>query len=176
MRVEISNEFGKELDSLADLVSFGVAPAILVYLSKLYLFGTTGMLIAFLLIFGGISRLARFNVINTSSYFLGLPIPVSAMLVSFIFIADINFSKYIFSYIVIILCILMISNIKYPSFKQLKIKKQKQIIVIFALFLIVFFANVFFDIKKLLILPPVFYILFGPFLETQKYKKYAKSN
>ncbi len=80
-----SSEFGVHIDSLSDVVSFGAAPAYLVYQMHLHTFGTAGILISsLLLIFGGL-RLARFNtqlVGYDKEYFVGLPIPASALTVA----------------------------------------------------------------------------------------------
>src|SRR5438128_3454293 len=84
------SDFGVELDSLADVITFGVAPAILVYKWALYELGFAGMAIAAVYAACGAIRLARFNVIahaesGTQRYFIGLPIPLAAgMLVSLV--------------------------------------------------------------------------------------------
>lgn len=80
-----SSEFGVQIDSLSDVVSFGAAPAYLVYQLHLHTLGTAGILISsLLLVFGGL-RLARFNaqlVGYDKEYFVGLPIPASALTVA----------------------------------------------------------------------------------------------
>ena len=155
-----TSEFGKELDSFADLISFGVAPAVMIYLSELYVFQTTGILISFLLVLGGMSRLARFNTINISNFFLGIPIDASGMLIASLFIAKVNLSPYMLSFVVIILTILMVSNIKYPSFKKYKSEKRKETILLFILFVLVCIGVAILNIHNLIIVPPDFYILF----------------
>ena len=163
-----TSEFGKELDSFADLVSFGVAPAVLIYLSELHVFGTTGLLISFLLILGGMSRLARFNVINISNYFLGIPIDASGLAVASLAISKIHLNPNIIACIVITLAFLMVCNIKYPSFKKIKREKRKKIIYLTLLFAISCIIMAVVDIEKLIIIPPAFYIIFGPILEIEK--------
>ncbi|MGI6648594.1 MAG: CDP-diacylglycerol--serine O-phosphatidyltransferase [Bacillota bacterium] len=82
-RLGVSSDFGKELDSLADLVSFGVAPAILAYASVLDEFmGHAGLVIALIFISCGAIRLARFNVINVSDHFVGVPITIAGGLMA----------------------------------------------------------------------------------------------
>src|SRR5712672_4723599 len=87
---QTQSEFGVELDSLADVVTFGVAPAILVYKWALYELGFLGMAIAAVYAACGAIRLARFNVLARSEagvqrFFVGLPIPLAAgMLVSLV--------------------------------------------------------------------------------------------
>jgi len=76
-----TSEFGKEYDSLADVISFGVAPAFLLYSFALRDLGRPAWFAAFLFVICGALRLARFNVITGSSdkrYFVGLPIPAGA--------------------------------------------------------------------------------------------------
>src|SRR5258708_27312103 len=76
-----TSEFGAELDSLADVVSFGVAPALLIYSWGFSSLPRVGWLVAFLFVVCGALRLARFNVQKTSvdgRYFVGLPIPAAA--------------------------------------------------------------------------------------------------
>ncbi len=78
---KVSGDFGKELDSLCDVVSFGVVPAIMAYVFLLKDFGLTGALVAAAFATCGAFRLARFNV-NASTvkgYFMGLPIPANAL-------------------------------------------------------------------------------------------------
>lgn len=77
-----TSEFGKEYDSLADVVTFGVAPAVLVYAWGLHVYGRLGMGIAFLFLVAVSLRLARFNVMSGKSdyrYFVGLPSPAGAL-------------------------------------------------------------------------------------------------
>lgn len=131
-----SSEFGVELDSLSDLVSFGVAPAFLVYQTYLYQFNGFGIVLSSLLmVFGGL-RLARFNVQLVGfdkSHFVGLPIPSSAITVaSFVLLYYQGsgfrepFSNYVIP-LVILLSLLMVSRIKYdtlPKFTSEGIKER----------------------------------------------------
>ena len=77
-KLDISSQFGKELDSLCDLVSFGVAPSLLVYSQVLdpYVY-SLGLVAAILYIVCGAFRLARFNVLNMSDSFMGIPITMA---------------------------------------------------------------------------------------------------
>jgi len=115
----ISSDFGKELDSLCDLVSFGVAPAILAYAFMLKDFGVAGYLIAAAFATCGALRLARFNV-NTSTvkgYFMGLPIPTAGCVVATFVMLGMKPSGCFFPLMVAVFAYLMISTIKYPDFK-----------------------------------------------------------
>jgi CDP-diacylglycerol--serine O-phosphatidyltransferase len=81
-KLAVSSDFGKQLDSLCDLVSFGVAPAILVYQVILHTY--LGLLIAVVFVLCGAVRLARFNVLNISTYFIGVPITFAGGLMGFL--------------------------------------------------------------------------------------------
>ncbi len=133
-----SSKLGVELDSLADLLSFGAAPAFLIFKIFLFNYNTLGIIISSLLVLAGGFRLARFNVQLVGfdkSFFKGLPIPSSGIaLASFILIyyepqfgrfAE-PYSKFIIP-IVILLSFLMVSTIKYdtlPKFTFQEIRKK----------------------------------------------------
>ncbi len=127
-----TSEFGVQLDSLADVVSFGVAPSVVLYLLTLYTFNPFGMLIAaFQLIFGAL-RLARFNVQLVGfvkDHFVGLSIPVSALtLMSFIlfFGPEAIQTNPTLQYVLLALTIcnglLMVSTIRYPVFPKISLR------------------------------------------------------
>ncbi len=127
--------FGVQYDSLADLVSFGVAPALLVYLWALkgLPYKQFGWVAAFLFVVCGALRLARFNVQTGSMdprYFNGLPIPAAAMMVatSIAFYFEIGTwapEKHIYILAMIyLLSFLMVSNIKYISFKKVELFRR----------------------------------------------------
>lgn len=88
--IKENSRFGAQIDSLADAVSFGVAPGILVYTAVLKPFGLYGLLLSFLPIAAGITRLARFNILQetpkTNRDFIGLPIPIAALIITSFFI------------------------------------------------------------------------------------------
>lgn len=116
---DASSEFGKELDSLCDLVSFGVAPAILAYLVALQEFGMLGMVAAALFATCGALRLARFNV-NTSTvkgYFMGLPIPAAGCVVATFVMLNVHIPPPVFLGVFFVIAYLMISAVHYPDFK-----------------------------------------------------------
>lgn len=123
-----TSRFGVEFDSLADLVSFGVAPAVLMYLWALKPLGRVGWLAAFLFVVCGALRLARFNVLVgtiSSEHFIGLPIPFGAwMLASTVIFRRHWFEKgsLLIAILVYVVAILMVSTIKYRSFKKVSIK------------------------------------------------------
>lgn len=131
-----SSQFGVEIDSLSDIVSFGVAPAFLVYHIYLRELDGLGILISSLLmIFGGI-RLARFNVQLVGfdkSHFTGLPIPASAITVCSFLLLTYNDTlgltgpgRDILPYLVIGLSLLMVSHVKYDTFPKMSKKGIKK--------------------------------------------------
>jgi len=125
--------FGAQYDSLADLVSFGVAPAVAAYLWALEPYGRFGWLAAFLFTVCGALRLARFNVQKGSidpSYFMGLPIPGAAFLIAATILLSSEFDLRMegaqpFLVMMYTLSFLMVSNIKYFSFKNLNFLRKK---------------------------------------------------
>lgn len=129
-----SSKFGVEYDSLADLVAFGLAPGLLIFTWALRPFGRYGWLAAFLYVVCGALRLARFNVQITtveSKRFNGLPIPAAAALVAttilmFFYLGHgEELTKHItVLFLVYVLAFLMISNVKYYSFKQLNLSQR----------------------------------------------------
>lgn len=143
-----TSRFGVEYDSLADLVAFGVAPALLMYMWALKPFGKLGWLAAFLYLVCGALRLARFNVqVNTveSKRFLGLPIPAAAGMVASCVLLFYFFGgsgeivrKVSILLLIYILAFLMVSNVRYYSFKDPElVKRQPFSILVLAIFLII---------------------------------------
>jgi CDP-diacylglycerol--serine O-phosphatidyltransferase len=137
--------FGMQYDSLADLAAFGVAPGLLVYLWALKPFGQFGWVAAFLYVVCGALRLARFNVQQGSMdprYFNGLPIPAAAMLIatSIAFYYEIGEwapERHIYILVMIyLLSFLMVSNIKYVSFKKLELFRRHPFQTLVALVLL----------------------------------------
>ncbi len=128
-----TSSFGVQYDSLADLVSFGVAPALLVYLWALKPFKQFGWVAAFLFVVCGALRLARFNVQTGSMdprYFNGFPIPAAAMVIAtaiafYYQIGEWAPEKHKYILVMIYgLSFLMVSNIKYFSFKKVELFKR----------------------------------------------------
>ena len=131
------SDFGAQYDSLADLVSFGVAPALLVYEWSLSDLGRIGWLAAFIFLACAALRLARFNTqvgISDKRYFQGLPSPAAAgVIASMIWLkfwkfeyfdfGIVSLSYYVGVGITIVCALLMVSNVRYYSFKELDSKK-----------------------------------------------------
>jgi len=133
--------FGREFDSLADIVSFGVAPALLVYQIVLRDFQKTGWLIAFFFLLCGGLRLARFNCTaaagdKTDRDFQGFPIPAAAGLIASLTLfmlwmqADertIGPWKFALPVLLLFLSFMMFSHVRYPSFKGFNWRTQRSI-------------------------------------------------
>jgi len=121
--LKADGEFGKELDSLADVVAFGTAPAILLYQMVLHQLGYYGMAIAIVFPMCGALRLARFNIIKTSGFFQGVPITAAGTFLSCLaFYTQQELTRepvlFLFPAVVLSLSYLMISTIPYPDFKK----------------------------------------------------------
>ncbi|WP_100372197.1 CDP-diacylglycerol--serine O-phosphatidyltransferase [Bacillus sp. FJAT-45037] len=109
-RFNATSEFGKQLDSLSDIVSFGVAPAILIHQAILHEFGSVGAIFAILFILCGAIRLARFNVTESNRYFVGLPITAAGCILTFSTLLVPFLEPYSFMFITIILALMMVST------------------------------------------------------------------
>ncbi|QGG48256.1 CDP-diacylglycerol--serine O-phosphatidyltransferase [Heliorestis convoluta] len=115
-KLDVASPFGKELDSLSDLVSFGVAPAILVYAAQMYEpYGIVGLIIALIFALCGAVRLARFNILNISTHFLGIPITVAGPLMAIFTLVSDHLPTLFFPVSMLLLAGFMISNIKIPK-------------------------------------------------------------
>lgn len=127
-----TSQFGAEYDSLCDLVSFGVAPALLLYLWALHPFGRLGWVVSFLFAACGALRLARFNVqknIVEKAYFQGLPVPMAAGIVAscVLFVEDLQLDPVGSVPLLVmtaLLAFVMVSNFRYRSFKDLDLKQR----------------------------------------------------
>lgn len=147
--VKVASRFGVELDSLADVVSFGAAPSFLIYKAYLYQFGWYGIAISSMIVIFGAFRLARFNVnltdLETKGDFSGLPIPLQAITISFFVISFYrdgiisNPYSYFTIPIVVLLSFLMVSKIRYnslPKFSNKSITERLFLLLIFVLTLV----------------------------------------
>lgn len=127
-----TSQFGLEYDSLADVVSFGVAPGLLIYSWALSSHGMAGSAVMFAFVACGALRLARYNVMTTTSeskYFTGLPIPAAAGVVATLVVFDhhiVRMGAEVKPLIILImtlaLAFLMVSTVKYRSFKDVRFR------------------------------------------------------
>ena len=154
-----TSKFGVQYDSLSDLVSFGIAPAVLAFSWALRPYGRFGWLAAFLFVVCGALRLARFNVMASAGetkYFKGLPIPAAASMIAltillyFELIETGGVKDIIILVMIYVLAFLMVSNIRYFSFKELNLARRKP----FSIFIFVVLTMI------LIIMQPVV-VLFG---------------
>ena len=171
-----TSDFGMQLDSLSDLISFGAAPAMMVYMLVLNTMGKIGIAIAVLYVLCCALRLARFNVLAQSGevhrHFVGLPTPASAgVIISFVLSYELlgpaevpldvktipilmtlmpTFFK-IMPIVIVVLSFLMVSNIPYMSFKRIKLSRVRTIellalLIVLIILVVVYPQNIFFII------------------------------
>jgi CDP-diacylglycerol---serine O-phosphatidyltransferase len=168
-----SSALGVQLDSLSDLVSFGVAPSFLIYKTHLFYYDSIGIILSSLLMIAGGFRLARFNVQLvgfSKSFFTGLPIPSAAITIAgFIIAFYTKGSGYVPSAVqyiiplVIVLSYLMVSRVKYdtlPKFSKEELKNKPYLYLVPVILILLF---VFVPFKRILFLIFVLIILFGIF-------------
>ncbi len=144
------SQFGVELDSLADVITFGAAPALLAYKWALAPLGFAGLFVGFMFAACGALRLARFNVIaqrsphgGASRFFVGLPIPLAAGVLISLVIAHhgtdpvplSESARVPVAVAVVFLSLLMVSTVRYRTFKDLRLTRTSA--VIFAVILLV---------------------------------------
>ncbi|EAH7580620.1 CDP-diacylglycerol--serine O-phosphatidyltransferase [Campylobacter lari] len=176
-----TSKFGVEFDSLADLIAFGVAPAMLFYMSIGYEYDRFGSLIAGLFVVFGAIRLARFNV-TTGTYepsvFIGLPIPTAAV-VSALWVSAYLYYDFLRDFSLMIVCIqmllafLMVSNIRYPSFKKIDLKRANVLKVL--ILLVILFSMLYLYFLESALIVASLYVLYGIirsfFTLARKFKK-----
>ncbi len=125
---------GKELDSLADIVTFGVAPSFLVYYTYFYQFGLVGFAVAGLFPLFGAYRLARFNVSTSTTskdYFVGVPITAAGGIVALLTLFGETIPNIITTVVFTGLCFLMVSRMRIPSLKEVPLPKYGTIVTLF---------------------------------------------
>ena len=137
-----TSKFGVEFDSLADLVAFGVAPAMMLFFAVGENYGRFGALVSGLFVVFGAIRLARFNVTTGEldpRYFIGLPIPTAAVVLGSWIMLDVKYSGHLNVLILLgalFLAFLMVSNFRYPSFKKINLNKSVAMKVLVLIILI----------------------------------------
>jgi CDP-diacylglycerol--serine O-phosphatidyltransferase len=171
--------FGREFDSLADVVSFGLAPALLVYQIVLKDFHQTGWVIAFIYLLCGTLRLARFNCIaaavkepeemkDHSREFVGFPIPAAAGLIASLTLfmlwleegeRTIGKWKFALPALLLFLSFMMFSHVKYPSFKGLNWRTQRSLPRFLLIIVVLAFAGLNYEWMPALLF--VGFLLYG---------------
>jgi CDP-diacylglycerol--serine O-phosphatidyltransferase len=153
--------FGAEYDSLSDMVSFGAAPALVVYEWALRSMGKLGWIAAFVYVAGAALRLARFNTmleVADKRYFQGLPSPSAAALVAgFVWVIedyaiDPENVRWAAWFVTVFAGLTMVSNLKYYSFKTINLRRSVPVLAVFLI--VLFFGLVSYQ-------PPL--VLFGVF-------------
>jgi len=166
-----ASQFGVELDSLADFLSFGVAPAVIVYAIKLSDLGKWGWLVSVVFIMAASYRLARFNLLaetEEKKAFVGLPVPAAAVtLVSYIILCydqwgELQYSQVLVS-MIILFAFLMVSQVQYDSLPDRFTSPENRIKL-----LVLLAAGAAVLVRPRLLLFPISagYILFGMIRES----------
>ena len=179
-----TSKVGKELDSLTDMISFGVAPAFIMYFWKLNTFGRFGWLVCLIYVICVALRLARFNVNSDQdpswrdNFFEGVPSPAGGILVLtplIISVTDFNFINLNYNIVVptffIITSLLLIS--KFPSYSLKKIVIQRKATIFLLFGIVLFFGLLLIYPFKVIAISSILYLLMLPisFIHFQKLKK-----
>jgi len=167
--------FGKNVDSLADIISFGVAPGMFLYILSIssgisYL----SIIVALLIVVCGILRLSRFNVITDSSddKFMGLPIPSTALILGSFYLSGF-FNAGLALIIMVVVSLFMISTVKYPKFRGIKTLIVGSILIITTLLPQNILSYIAYFPAKLLFVIMLLYLLIVPVIDL--YIKFFRS-
>jgi CDP-diacylglycerol--serine O-phosphatidyltransferase len=163
--LDVSSPFGKELDSLADVVSFGVAPALLVYEGFFRdgaLPGTTfslpWLVLSGLFVCCGAGRLARYNVTGAGGrFFIGMPIPAAGLTITGLAMFPARINAVLMAFIVLLTAFLMISTVRFPNPEQLMFDSPLPV----RLLLLSFFVVALLDPSSWFFLLPTSYMVYG---------------
>ncbi len=166
------SKFGVEFDSLSDVVSFGAAPALILFQSNLHELDKVGFAVSFIFCAAVAMRLARFNSITSNldkRYFIGLPCPAAALfIISYIASfseTDMELSPILTATLTLIAAVTMVSGLRYPSLKAIKFKKRLPfrfgLIIILALVIIYAAADYYMQLLFALLLLYIAYGYFG---------------
>jgi CDP-diacylglycerol--serine O-phosphatidyltransferase len=167
------SEFGAQYDSLSDMVTFGVAPALLLYSWTLHQLGKVGWLVAFIYTAAVALRLARFNTqLETADkrYFQGLACPAAAAIVaSFVWFCQQNYFHHaLFSILTAVIAVisaaLMVSNVRYYSFKEIDFKGK--VPFLYLLLMVILFVAIAANPSVVLVTSSAIYALSGPIQST----------
>ncbi|MDG5786173.1 CDP-diacylglycerol--serine O-phosphatidyltransferase [Evansella sp. AB-P1] len=173
--LKVDSKFGKELDSLADIVTFGVAPSFLVYYTYFHQFGLIGLIVAGLFPLFGAYRLARFNVTSSESsknYFSGVPITAAGGILALLTLFGEILPQIITTVIFTALCFLMVSRIRIPSLKEVPLPKYGTIVTIFlGCLLFVIYSGYYDQFPYLIYIATPLYIAYVAYRWIVKWKK-----
>ena len=163
-----TSEFGVQYDSLSDMVSFGIAPALVLFEWSLHSMGRVGWLVAFVYTVAAALRLARFNThaADEKSFFQGLPSPSAAgILASFVWVVnDYGMQGTDFKLVTLLLTltagILMVSNVPFRSFKDFDLRSHVPFVVLLGI--VIALVVVVYDPPRVLLLGFTIYLVSGP--------------
>lgn len=155
-----TSPMGLELDSLADVISFGVAPGFLLYGLDLHYLGVAGAAIAAFFAICAAFRLARFNLGTPPGYFVGLPSTAAGSMVASFVLYGAKLHSPFYPLLALVLAVLMVSHLPYRDFKRLNLSELR----FSKLFLAVAVASgiAVLNPRKLIFLPLSVYLLYGP--------------
>ena len=158
-----TSDFGGKLDSLADIVSFGIAPAVILYGTGLNDLGTLGWLVAILFPIAGAVRLALFKAGSVTGYFVGLPITAAGGIAVSLVISRVDFTAWGLAIVVSLLAISMVSRVHYPDLKRLNVRDIRlwKILLFIGVATGAAIAVALVDPRLLFFLPSAIYILYG---------------
>jgi CDP-diacylglycerol--serine O-phosphatidyltransferase len=159
------SHFGKELDSLSDIVTFGVAPAFIMYQVVLQYEGFVGMAVAVLFPLSGALRLARFNVQHKkTNYFVGLPITAAGGILATMALYNnlLTPSRFILPTGMVLLSVLMVSKARYPNFKKVAFPRSAIVVVpVLTVVVYVLFRLHVSLVNRIIFVPLALYAVFG---------------
>jgi len=182
-----TSEFGKELDSLTDFVSFGIAPVFILYFWELNSYGKLGWAIALIYSVCCVLRLARFNLTKhdnnqewKNNFFEGIPSPAGGLIILIPLIYELsNFDfdlnlRFVTPYLTIFIALLLVSKIPTPSLKKISISSKTTVFLLLSIGMI-FIALLFYTFKTLLFLSLIYliFIPFSIFFFKKQQKKYS---
>ncbi|MCS7463546.1 CDP-diacylglycerol--serine O-phosphatidyltransferase [Paenibacillus doosanensis] len=158
------SEFGKELDSLSDVISFGVAPAFIMYVAAFTeMNAAAAWIITAIFPICGALRLARFNVVaGVPGYFIGLPIPAAGGVLCTLALFHTELHTAVLVLSTLLLSYLMVSTVKYPNFKKVGIPKKAiwitPIVIVIAVVIAYQYPGM---LSKMIFVPLLLYALYG---------------
>tara|TARA_B100000575_G_C23044156_1_gene600973 strand:+ start:372 stop:1169 length:798 start_codon:yes stop_codon:yes gene_type:complete len=172
--IQGTSKVGKELDSLTDVISFGVAPAFIMYFWQLKSLGRVGWLICLVYVICVALRLARFNVNSEAqvtwkeNFFEGIPSPAGGILVLMPLIysqSELQFFNFNYIYFVpalfILISILLISKVPTYSFKKISVPRRLTIFLLFGV--VLFFGSLLIYTYNVIVVSSIIYLLLIPF-------------
>ena len=165
-----TSEFGKELDSLTDFVSFGIAPVLILYFWELNNYGKLGWAIALIYSVCCVLRLARFNLTKNendhewkNNFFEGIPSPAGGLLILTPLIyelTELNFNlniKSLTPFLTVLIALLLVSKIPTPSLKKISISSKTTVFLLLSAG-IIFIALLFYTFETLLVFGVIYFI------------------